>query len=342
MSQFRYLILNTRLQFAQAQADSVCFPVAWYHLIVTLGALILSSTLALAQRVPFQVGNDNFTSEGLVKGMQASPAHCSQVTHAVWARTEHHGEECIRYWMAGLEGSAKPSNVLVYIPGDQLVFDSPDADYAKRSPTSMQLIAEGIYARVKVPVVLLSRPGIFGSSGEHKLRREAGESRLMSAALDQIKARHAVANYSLVGLSGGGHIVAALLAWRDDILCAVPTSSVSSPKLRWRLMGRTTDLTGSTKSYEPVDMLQSSSHFHPQLRVFVLGDPMDTSVPWSTQTPLANRLKEMGVATTLITGVGSDPQRHMLGASGQMVGSLCLCGVSTDEILKIASVGLKG
>ncbi|MBK6648293.1 MAG: hypothetical protein IPG42_00400 [Betaproteobacteria bacterium] len=69
---------------------------------------------------------------------------------------------------------------------------------------------------------------------------------------------------------------------------------------------------------------------------------MDTSVPWSTQTPLANRLKEMGVATTVITGVGSDPQRHMLGASGQMVGSLCLCGVSTDEILKIASVGLKG
>ncbi|MBK6648294.1 MAG: hypothetical protein IPG42_00405 [Betaproteobacteria bacterium] len=220
MSQFRYLILNTRLQFAQAQADSVCFPVAWYHLIVTLGALILSSTLALAQRVPFQVGNDNFTSEGLVKGMQASPAHCSQVTHAVWARTEHHGEECIRYWMAGLEGSAKPSNVLVYIPGDQLVFDSPDADYAKRSPASMQLIAEGIYARVKVPVVLLSRPGIFGSSGEHKLRREAGESRLMSAALDQIKARHAVANYSLVGLSGGGHIVASLAGLaRRHLVC---------------------------------------------------------------------------------------------------------------------------
>lgn len=184
-------------------------------------------------------------------------------------------------------------------------------------------------------------PAFFESSGEHKQRRRELEPRLVSAALDAIKARHAINELVLVGLSGGGHIVASLLGWRSDIVCAVPTSSVSSPKLRWQAYGRSTDLTGQADSYEPVDHLQREV-LHPQLRVFVLGDPRDTNVPWATQTPLAERLKQLGAAVQLVHGEGSDAQRHVLGASGQRLGAWCLRDLPTDEILRQAAQGLKG
>lgn len=296
---------------------------------------------AHAQRVPFSTGDDNFTAEGLVRGVGASELQCAAVPNAVWARAPGGAAECLRYWAQGLPAGGPAARVLIYIPGDQMAFDQAEVGYAGRNPRIMQGLADGMYARAGVPLILLSRPGTFGSSGEHKQRRRELEPRLMSAALDLIKARHAISELVLVGLSGGGHTVASLLGWRSDIVCAVPTSSVSSPRLRWQGMGRSADLTGHVDSHEPVDHLRREV-FHPQLRVFVLGDPRDSSVPWSTQLPLAARLKELGAAVELLSGEASDPQRHALGTSGRLIGALCLQGKSTQEILEVAGRGLKG
>ncbi len=231
--------------------------------------------------------------------------------------------------------------MLVYIPSDQMAFDQPDKDYDSRNPAAVQGLADGMAARAGVPFILLSRPGTFGSSGEHRNRRRELEPRLVSGALDAIKARHAIGELALVGLSGGGHIVASLLGWRSDIVCAVPASAVSSPRQRWQGMGRNADLTGHADSYEPVDHLRSSA-FQPRLRVFVLGDPKDSNVMWVTQTPLALRLKQLGAAVEVLTGEGSDPQRHVLGVSGRRIGAMCLQDRTTQEILDVAARGLKG
>lgn len=295
---------------------------------------------AQAQRVPFATGDQNFSGEALVRGVSATAEQCAQVAGAVWAKASGGEAECIRYWVAGMpQGSA--AKALVYIPGDQLVFDQPEAGYASRGPKAMQSAADGMAAQAGLPLVLLSRPGIFGSSGEHKQRRREPEARLMSAALDAIKARHGIQELGLVGLSGGGHTVASLLGWRSDIVCAVPASAVSSPRLRWRGMGRSEDLTGHADSYEPVEHLRREV-LHPRLRVFVLGDPRDTNVPWATQTPLADRLQALGAAVERVTGEGSDPSRHVLGVSGRVLGALCLRDAPTREILDVAARGLKG
>jgi hypothetical protein len=259
----------------------------------------------------------------------------------VWARAPSGEAECIRYWAAGLPSGQPVPRVLVYITPDQMAFDTADAGYAARDPKIVQSLVNGMQAQAGVPLVLLSRPGTFGSSGEHKQRRRELEPRLMSAALDAIQARHAIGEWSLVGLSGGGHIVASLLGWRSDIVCAVPVSSVSSPRLRWQGMGRDSDLTGHKDSYEPVDHLRREV-FHPRLRVFVLGDLKDSNVLWSTQTPLAVRLKELGASVELLNGEGSDSQRHALGGSGRTIGALCLSDKTTQEILEVAARGLKG
>ena len=296
---------------------------------------------AQAQRIPFDPGDGHFAPEGLLRGVAATEAQCAQVPQAVWARPPGGEAECIRYWASGLAAGAPVPRVLVYIPSDQMALDQPDRDYANRSPKTLQALADAMGRRAGVPFILISRPGIFGSSGEHRQRRRELEPRLMSAALDAIKARHAVSELVLVGLSGGGHTVAALLGWRSDIVCAVPASAVSSPRLRWQAYGRSTDLTGHADSYEPVEHL-SAGVLHPQLRVFVLGDPRDTNVPWPTQTPLAERLQQLGARVERVQGEGSDAQRHVLGASGQRLGALCLRGVPTSEILQEADQGLKG
>ncbi|MCJ0765942.1 alpha/beta hydrolase family protein [Variovorax terrae] len=296
---------------------------------------------AFAQRVPFDSGDANFSAEGLVKGVAADEAACARVRDAVWARPASGQPECIRYWAAGLPASGQAARVLVYIPGDQLVFDEPERGYASRHPRAMQQLAGDMQATLGVPLIVLSRPGTFGSSGEHRQRRREHEARLTDAAVDAIKARHGVAEFGLVGLSGGGHLVAALLGWRADVLCAVPASSVSSPRLRWQAFGRDRDLTGFADSYEPVDHLRPGVA-HSGLRVFVLGDPKDTNVPWHTQTPLAERLRAIGVDTQVLTGEGSDGQRHALGGSGRQVGAKCLQGAPTQDILDLAAKGLKG
>jgi hypothetical protein len=307
-----------------------------------LGCLaLLASMGAQAQRVPFTASDANFSAEALLRGVSATADQCATLQDAVWARVATGEAECLRYWASGVPAGQPVPRMLVYFSGDQMAFDQADAGYAGRSPKSMQALVDGMGSRAGVPFILLARPGTFGSSGEHKQRRRELEPRLMSAALDEIRKRHGVSEFALVGLSGGGHIVASLLGWRSDIVCAVPASSVSSPKLRWERMGRSSDLTGFTDSYEPLPQLKRDL-FHPKLRVFVLGDPKDSNVPWPTQTPLADRLKELGASVELVNAEGSDTQRHATGGSAQRVGSLCLQGKPTQEILDVAARGLKG
>ncbi len=308
---------------------------------VIFACLLATAFAAQAQRIPIALGDDNFNGEGLVKGVSATSEQCASLAGAVWARLPSGEAECIRYWASGLAAGAANSRVLFYIPGDQMSFDTPDAGYASRSPRSMQALADNSQARLGMAFVLLSRPGMLGSSGEHKQRRRELEPRLVSAALDEIKKKHGIEELSLAGLSGGGHTVAALLGWRSDIVCAVPASAASSPKMRWRIMGRDRDVTGFSDSYEPVDHLKAGV-FNAKLRVFVLGDPKDSNVMWATQTPLADRLKALGVPVELVNGEGSDAQRHFLGASAQTIGGLCAQGRSTQEILDVAAKGLKG
>ena len=88
-----------------------------------------------------------------------------------------------------------------------MALDQPDPGYASRSPKTLQALADGMGRRAGVPFILLSRPGIFGSSGEHKQRRRELEPHVMPAALAATKARH-----RLRGARIGGIVAPAALA----------------------------------------------------------------------------------------------------------------------------------
>jgi hypothetical protein len=312
----------------------------WIRCLVLL-ALASIHYLASADRLPISKGSENFSAEALLSGVSATHLDCSSLTFAVWVRLDSGETECIRYWTSGLADSPINKRALIYIPGDQIVGDQPAPGYVNLSPEKLQSIVNAMASKVGVPLILVARSGTFGSSGDHKQRRRSLEPRLVSKALDELKVRYGIQELSMVGLSGGGHTVASLLGWRSDITCAVPTSSVSSPRLRWEDMGRVTDWTGYADSYEPMLHLRREV-INPKLRVFVLGDPRDSNVKWSTQIPIAARMKELGIPVETLTGEGSDAQRHALGESGRLIGALCLLNRPTSEILEIAARGLKG
>jgi hypothetical protein len=245
-------------------------------------ALAVPAAAAFAQgtgRMDWPEPYLRFTDEAVVRGVQASKAQCDALPGAVWAQPAGAQGECLRYWHAGLADAAANPRVLVFFSGDLLVGNKVTSGYEGLTAWGMQKSADTVPARFGVPYVFLARPGTYGSSGEHTQRRRPLEARLVSAALDEIKKRHAIGELAVAGLSGGGHVVASLLGYRSDIVCAVAASALSAPKLRARLRGWSADSTGYNDSYEPLEHLDAVKA-NPALRVFVLGDPADSDVPW--------------------------------------------------------------
>lgn len=319
---------------------------AWRVAIASLAlALYPTWTLALLERIEFSA-EGTFTEDAVVRGVRASAAQCASVPNAVWAapREASAGAECIKFWAAGFDGpsAAPPKRAIAYFAGD--VFLGPGQTptaYLAQSDERLQAEAQEWSRRLGVPYVFIGRPGTYGSSGDHMQRRRIGESLLMSAALDQLKQRLGVSQWVVAGQSGGGHVTSALVAQRGDIVCAVPASAVSSPRIRWELKGLRRDTTGHGDAYEPTRFIDKARS-HPSLRVFVLGNPLDTNVPWPSQTAMADALRRADIPVAVLEGQGSGPAGHGLGNSARRVAGWCARDMPTDEIVARAARGLKG
>jgi len=304
------------------------------------GAWLLAASAALAQPAEFTPEGD-FSESAVRRGVVATREQCAAVDGAVWADAGSHGQACIRYWAAGFPG--KPvARAIVFLHGDVWVgAGKTSAAYLNNSVSRIQRDAESWSRRIAAPYVFVGRPGTHGSSGDHMQRRRVAESRILSTALDRVKEHLAIGEWVVAGQSGGGHVTAALLTQRSDIVCAVPTSAPSSPRVRWSLRGLKRDTTGFADSYEPTEHL-GGARMHPRLRVFVLGDPQDRNVVWPSQSILADRLKETGVAVETLAGEGTGPDRHGLSASARIVAGWCHQDLQTPEILRRAAEGLRG
>lgn len=281
------------------------------------------------------------SDQAVVRGVEATRAQCDALgAAAVWAQPAGDAGECLRYWHAGLQGAANP-RVLVYFAGDLLVGNLVYKGYAGQTLEAVQKSVDGVHARHGVPYLFVGRPGTYGSSGEHRQRRRQREAKLVSAALDEIRKRHGIEEFALAGLSGGGHVVASLLGYRSDVVCAVAGGAVSAPKLRVRLRGWNMDSTGYADSWEPLEHLDRA-RMHPALRVYVVGDPADTNVPWAAQTVLADHVQALGVPAEVLQAEGTGPERHGVAGSALLVGAMCLKNQTNEEIRQRAARGLKG
>jgi pimeloyl-ACP methyl ester carboxylesterase len=178
-------------------------------------------------------------------------------------------------------------------------------------------------------LIFVSRLGTLGSSGDHKQKFKPVESRVINSALDQIKQRHGLSGFVLVGHSGGALLVANLLAKRSDIKCAVMNSGAHDAHKYAEDSGFDSRVWAVWEN--PVDSIASLKPSATQYYVMAgLGDQVR---PPAYQEMFADALsmKSANVHYLLVRKRG-DP--HNLQNEAIRVADLCANGATLSEITK--------
>lgn len=282
-------------------------------------------------------GADTFTKSGVLSGSILTEEACNawQDT-AVWVVVDGQGE-CLRYFHAGL--AEKNEAVHVWFHGDRMTqwldgraqvhgYYTNDA-----SPGALQQQAASRFQQDGVPYIRFSRPGLYGSSGDHRERRLLREVQVVDAALDALVDRYKIGALSLSGQSGGGHIVGSLLTRRDDIACAIASSGVLAVEKRSFIRGwGGRDITGFTGYFDPIDHV-TEVPVDADRRIFIVGDPNDTNVPFSTQAAFYDALVAAGHDAVLIRANARGSSSHSLSREGQEIAADCVLGRETADIV---------
>lgn len=310
--------------------------------------MILAAALACAPAPSMAQGYSTMSHEGLRTGVIVQQADCPDKPGSAWASAPYpdgHAEGvCIRYYAAGL-GGTNPRAV-AFIHGNRLAPSYDDQgrlvrlgvsdSYGRPTEESLQRAAEMQARALGHPFIIIARPGNYGSSGIANEQFRRREAVLMNAALDAIKRRHGIEAFGISAQSGGGPSLAAMLARRDDIRCAVFSSALTAFREREEALGGASRTPGlSRTTVDAYDPIREVAGIRPsqQLRVFVVGDEEDKLIPFAAQRAYAEALARRGVrvAVTTSTAVGSN--RHSLGATGQRAAGWCLDGLPDEEIL---------
>jgi pimeloyl-ACP methyl ester carboxylesterase len=303
--------------------------------VVTSLALATATGPALAQSVP---ETDIFDPAKVVAGIAITQQECAaleQKNTAIWVEAGG-ASVCIRYYAAGLASAPGPNPVaMVWLNGDVL---GPKGNNAHKrqsgfGPTEMVALQQQLAARFGVPAIFLARPGTYGSAGKHfTMRGRPVEAELVNAALDGLKKRYGIGTIALGGHSGGGTLVAEMLARRDDLRCAVISSGASAYRayLEARGLLKPGDKLTRFDPYDALDRIAAD----PQRRIFVIGDPRETNVPFSAQKLYFEGLTGRGHAAWLIPlERASDARHHDLVDFGELADGMCAAGESTGAII---------
>jgi len=243
--------------------------------------------------------------------------------------------ECIRYYQSAAGGAG--SEATVFLSTDVVSTNGrgepkPYAFYLKETPAALQNSSANWSRSLRMPYLILGRPGTYGSSGEHAKRRTPREIDLVSAALDAIKSRHGYTRLHLVGYAEGGHSAAALLAKRSDLGCVVLASGLLSVRSRLAEFGLSQDVTGNKDPVDPIALVDRVVK-RPELRVFVVTDPDDIIISARSQTAYAKRLAGTDVSVRQIFVAAPDPNAHGLFRVARQLAASCAKGMADEAIV---------
>ncbi|MDB5602782.1 MAG: hypothetical protein JWN71_4826 [Xanthobacteraceae bacterium] len=305
-----------------------------------------------------------FSESELLAGKRMTEAECTAQPSAVWVMVGKTGE-CIAYYhavpaavatsavggaptasaatanaaagsatSASATGGDAPSSVIVFISSDVVLVNGrgevkPFSFYAKTTPNRTQVESANWSRGLRLPYLMIARPGTYGSSGNHVERRSEREIAVVSAALDAIKARHNYQRLHLAGYAEGAHTAAMLMTRRDDLGCVVLASGLLSIKQYLAEQGRTADWTGNKNPLDPAgtrDRIVRQS----ALRVLVMTDPDDLVISARSQTAYVRHLD--GLPIRQIFSAAPDPGAHGLLNQARQMTADCAKGLSDDSI----------
>jgi predicted esterase len=226
------------------------------------------------------------------------------------------GRECVAYRF--FEQSWRPADpVVVFLHGD------PAPDEIANEKTRATLLANLHQAAKQdvlthsVKILVIERPGTFGSSGDHyDIRRTRLEVALVSGAIDLLKEKFNIATFSIAGQSGGASVAAGIMTLgRTDISCAVLASG------RYELVvpvSKGGADSGALKQkqhwlhrYDIADDIDGIAKSEKR-RILVVADPNDRVVPFAGQRRFADALSRKGHPTQFQPLRAQDDNRHVL------------------------------
>ncbi|MDX2203572.1 MAG: hypothetical protein NW223_12545 [Hyphomicrobiaceae bacterium] len=254
-------------------------------------------------------------------------AECVATAERVWAATEQ-GVECIAYLVP--EGGVPGGKAVLYFEGD--VADQ-SAENAQRMIAGYRRIAGQFKERFGLPLIVIGRPGLMGSSGFHLLGGRRDEGEILNEAVEALKRKLGLRQIVLAGQSGGARVAAQLLVLgRSDVACAAMGSGAYGVPASGRGKLRTNVFGEPGQRY--LVPLRQVERVVParERRLFVIGDPRDQRTPFEEQRQWAEALGAQGHHAVLHSANGSGPEHHGLSLVALQVAGMCAAGKSDAEI----------
>jgi pimeloyl-ACP methyl ester carboxylesterase len=292
--------------------------------------LIASPALGQSRQSP-----EMFNEQEVVHGISISRPDCARLEAqetAVWVAVGGKGY-CLRYYAYGLKPGREGNAIAAgWLHGDVVGGSHPKHAGHQQGLGVDAMIAQerALSERYRVPFVFLARPGAYGSAGYHPTMASTRlEADLVAAQVEAISVRYGVRSWALGGHSGGGTLVADLIARRKDVRCAVISSGAPAHSAYLEAWAAAKEI--KTFDLNPIDRVRDIKRGN--LRVIVMGDPRDKNVLWPVQQLYHHALQERGIDAALVPlERGLPDEFHSLVDLGEAATGLCADGVSYPEI----------
>mgnify|MGYP000945125677 CR=1 FL=1 len=264
-----------------------------------------------------------------LRGIAISQETCEALPRAVFVSVSGR-DFCMRYYLSVTGGAG--NRPVVFLQGDRLgPLDSatgefkPGARDRDLDTRDFNRIATLLSQQNGAPAIYLARPGLDGSSGDHRIRHTSLELNAIDAALDAIKRRHRFAGFHVLGQSGGSSLIGGLLGLRSDIGCAVIGAGLLSYPRPRRSTNPAADYFNAIDAVNTIAQLRNT-------RILLVTDPGDRKVPERLQTEFALRLKNAGGQVEQFLVQATDNDRHAVLPYARTVMTHCLRNASTEQI----------
>jgi len=224
---------------------------------------------------------------------------------------------------------------MIYVSGDAMIRDKSGrrrvvASYEDQTPARIDEDVRVWASGASTPAINIARPGLYGSSGDHNIRRSFRELTIVNTALTQLKTKYRIEKFVLVGHSGGGQIAAGLMAMRSDLAGVVISSGLlsvrqvtSSWEFKRDVPGRY--LYDAEGYYDPLEMIGEIEKGN-SAPVYIISDPEDTAVPFYSQLRYVRKRRTAGISVQHIFSHGPGPAHHLLGEQAKIVAAMFVNG----------------
>ena len=255
---------------------------------------------------------DTFTLTGMLSGSIMKESDCVHADTSIWLAKSGH---CIRYFHAGLKPGASNAKAIVWLHGGRFRRFYPD-----NSPQERQGLADTDYKRYGVPIIAISRPGYYGSSGsrDNQFKREYIE--VVLDAVAEIKKKYKIESLFLGGSSLGARDVSVLLTVRSDVECAVLASIGGL---------------GERRSF-PKDFGPSLIQKHDTRRIILVGDVQDRIAEFSSQEGWFRAARSAGHNVLMFKAQARGRRHHDLRPLGRSLIGECARGAPDKTFARVA------